>query len=335
MAEYLKQRYKAVIRGTGHFLPEDLITNKWLETQVDTTDQWVQERTGISVRHRAAATDATSDLCTKAAERALAVAGLSPKDLDLILCATITPDHLMPSTACLIQEKLKAASCMAFDLNAACTGWIYAMSIADQFISSGHMKNILVVGGEVLTRFVDYQDRNVAILFGDGAGATVVSRAAEGEESFIYSYHNYAEGQLADLLYLPCPGSRMPPTHEAIDRRDHVVKMRGKEIFKNAVRTMARCGFEALETNKIDPDRISWVIPHQANVRIIEAVAEQMKFPMERVIVEIADMGNTSAGTIPISFDRAIRDGRVQRGQDILFVAFGGGLTSGSLLMRY
>lgn len=327
--------YKTKIAGLGSYLPENTLSNKDLEKMMDTSDEWIRERTGISTRHMAAEGQNTSDLALVASQRALEMAKMSAQELDMIIFATVTPDHIMPNTACLLQEKLKANNCMAFDLSAACSGWIYSLSIADQFIKTGPLKNILVVGAEVLHRFIDYEDRTVCILFGDGAGAAVVQRTPDLETSSIWSHHNHAEGALGDLLCLPAGGSAMPLSQQALDEKKHFVSMKGREIFKNAVRTMGKACEEALIYNQLSVEDIDWVIPHQANVRIIEAVAKQAQIPMEKVIVEIQDMGNTSAATIPVSFDRAVRDGRIQRGQKVLLTAFGGGLTSGSLLLQY
>ncbi|MBC85999.1 MAG: 3-oxoacyl-ACP synthase [Bdellovibrionaceae bacterium] len=327
--------YQTKISGTGHYLPPKLLTNKDLEKLVETTDEWITERTGIKERHIADESQASSDLAYEAAKIAIKEAGLTPEDIDCIIFPTVTPDHVMPSSACLLQEKLGAKNCMTFDLTAACSGFIYAMSIAHSFIQTGHYKHVLCIGSEVLSKFVDYTDRGVCILFGDGSAAAVLSRAEEGEESKIYSRHCYAEGAHGKLLYLPMGGSAIRPSHEAIEANQHTVEMNGREIFRNAVRTMGKAAQTTLETNGMTKEDVDWFIPHQANARIIEAVAKHIDFPMEKVIVELADIGNTSAATIPIAMDRAIRDGRIKRGQNILLAAFGGGLTSGGLLLKY
>jgi len=327
--------FKTKISGLGSYLPEKTLTNHDLEKMVDTNHEWIFERTGINSRHIASDKEATSDLGYKAALKALEMAEVSPKDLDAIIYATVSPDHLMPNTACLVQEMLKANNCMAFDLSAACSGFVYSLSIANQFIKTGNMKNILVIGGEVLHRFVDYEDRSTCILFGDGAGAAVVQRGSDDEESDILSHHLHAEGSLGDLLILPAGGSRHPLSQEALDQKMQFVTMKGRDIFKNAVRTMSKACDEALQHNKMSMSDVDWVIPHQANTRIIEAVAKHANVSMDKVIVEIENMGNTSAGTVPISFDRAVRDGRIKRGQTVMLTAFGGGLTSGSLLLKY
>ena len=327
--------FRSRIKGIGSYLPEKTLTNKDLEKMVDTSDEWIRERTGIRSRHIAAKEQSTSDLAYKAALKALEMAEVSPKDLDMIIFATVTPDQIMPSSACVLQEKLKANNCMAFDLTAACSGFIYSLAIADQYIKTGACKNILLVGAEILTRFMDYDDRQVCILFGDGAGAAVISPATESEDSMVISQHMHAEGAYGDLLMLRGGGSKVPPTHESVDKKYHFVEMHGRDLFKQAVRTMAGACIEAIETNQLTNDDIDWLIPHQANIRIIEAVAKHAKFPMEKVVVEIENLGNTSAATIPIALDRSIRSGRIQRGHRVLLAAFGGGLTSGSIYIKY
>lgn len=327
--------FRTRIAGTGSYLPEKLLTNKDLEKLVDTNDEWIRERTGINTRHVAAPDQATSDLSTEAARFALKDAGLEAKDLDLIICATITPDHIMPSTACLIQHKLGITTIPAFDMAAACSGFLYAMSVADQFIRNGMYKNILVVGAEVLTRYVSYKDRETCILFGDGAGAMILSRADKEDKNIIMSTHMHSEGSLSDLLIVYGGGSRLPFSQEVLDTGNNWVKMKGKEIFRNAVRTMATACHEALQANHVSPEQIDWLVPHQANWRIMEAVADQFKFPKERVISIVHEMGNTSAATIPVAFDFARKDGRIKRGQHILLTAFGAGLTSGSALIKF
>lgn len=327
--------YRSRVAGIGSYLPEKVLTNADLEKMVETNDQWIVERTGIERRHVAGPDEATSDLCLVAAKRALEDAKIRADELDMIIVGTVTGDHQMPSTACFLQSKLGAKNVMAFDVNAACSGFVYGISIADQFIRSGMYKNILVVGAEVLTRYMNYKDRETCILFGDGAGAWVVSRADASEKNLIESSHLHADGNLADLLILPGGGSKYPQSQEVIDKGMNFMTMKGREIFKNAVRTMATCCQEALEHNKVTPDQVDWIIPHQANRRIIEAVADQFKFPMERVIVYVQETGNTSAASIPLAFDWAVQNGKIKRGQTILLTAFGAGLTSGSILLRY
>ncbi len=327
--------YNSQIRGTGSYLPEKLLKNTDIEKMVDTTADWIFERTGIQARHIAAPHEATSDIAATAAKKALEMANMEASEIDMIIMATISPDHLMPNTACLVQEKIGAKNCMGFDLSAACSGFVYGLSIADQFIRTGVHKNILVMGAEVLSRMINYEDRSTCILFGDGGGAAILSRADEGSESKIYSHHGHGEGKYGDLLMMPAGGSRIPINQKAIDEKRQFVTMKGRDIFKQAVRTMSECCAEALNFNDLPATEIDWLIPHQANLRIINAVARHFEFPKEKVVVEIEDVGNTSAGTVPIALDRAVRDGRIQRGQNVLLAAFGGGLTSGSLLFKY
>ena len=330
-----KAQYRSRIAGTGSFLPEKRLTNADLEKIVDTNDQWIVERTGIKSRAIAAAGVNTSDLALEASKQALQAANLNAKDIDMILVATVSPDQPMPNTACILQHKLGAGHCMAVDISAACTGFVYGLSIADQFIRSGTYKNILVVGAEVLHHYVNYKDRETCILFGDGAGACVLSRAKDEESSEIFSAHLHADGSISDLFVLPAGGSAIPFSPRVLEENLQYVRMKGREIFKHAVRSMSDACSEALEHNKMNPEEISWIIPHQANLRIIEAVAKHFKIPMDKVVVEIEDTANTSAATVIIALDRAIRDGRIQRGQNLLLTAFGAGITSGSILMRY
>ena len=328
-------QYRSRIAGTGSFVPETRLSNDDLSKMVETNDQWVHERTGIRWRRIAEDGVNTSDLALKASTIALETAGMTAQDIDLILFATVSPDQPMPNTACVLQHKLGAGNCGALDVSAACSGFVYAMSIADSFIRTGTFKNILVVGAEVLHRYVNYKERETCILFGDGAGAAVVTRAKEDESSQVYSSHLHADGAISDLFVLPAGGSAMPFTQKVLDENLQFVKMKGREIFKHAVRTMSLCCDEALQANNMSAGDVSWVIPHQANLRIIEAVASHFGIPMEKVVVEIEDVGNTSAATIIIAMDRAIRDGRIRRGQNILLAAFGAGITSGSLLLKY
>ena len=327
--------YRSRVAGTGSYLPEKLLTNHDLEKMVDTNDQWITERTGIQRRHVAAENEATSDLSLRAAQRALKEAGLTPQDLDMIIVCTVSGDQVMPSTACVLQAKLGCREIFAFDLSAACSGFVYGVSVADQFIKTGMYKHVLVVGAEVLTRFVNYKDRETCILFGDGAGAWVVSRAEDGDKNVIMSSHLHADGSCGDLFVLPAGGSKIPLSQHVLDNNLQYVKMKGREIFKNAVRTMTECCHEALKANEISADKVDWLVPHQANIRILEAVADYFKFPRERVVIELQETGNTSAGSIPIAFDLAKQKGNIKRGQLILLAAFGAGLTSGSVLLRY
>jgi len=328
-------QYRSRVAGIGSYLPEKVLSNEDLEKMVDTNNQWIVERTGIERRHIAAPDQTTSDLCVEAAHLALKDANLNPQDIDMIIVGTVTGDYQMPSTACYVQSKLGCRNIMAFDLNAACSGFVYGLGIADQFIRTGVYKNILIVGAEVLSRFVNYKDRETCILFGDGAGAWILSRTDANDKNLIESSHLHADGDLADLLLLPGGGAKNPQSAEVLEKNQQYVHMKGREIFKNAVRTMALCCKEALEANNVKPAEVDWVIPHQANKRIIEAVADQFKFPMERVIVYLHETGNTSSASIPLAFDYAVKTGKIKRGQTILLTAFGAGLTSGSVLLRY
>lgn len=331
----MASQYRSRIAGTGHFLPEKRLSNADLEKIVETNDQWIHERTGIRWRRMAEDGINTSDLALEASKLALEAAGLKATDLDMILVATVSPDQPMPNTACVLQRKLGAREVMSVDISAACTGFVYGFTIADQFIRSGTYKNILVVGAEVLHRFVNYKDRETCILFGDGAGAAVISRAQEAEDSKVYSSHLHADGHISDLFVLPAGGSAIPFSQQVLDEELQYVRMKGREIFKHAVRTMSQSCQEALDANNMKPEDVSWIIPHQANLRIIEAVAKHFGAPMDKVVVEIEDTANTSAATVIIALDRAIRDGRIQRGQNIILTAFGAGITSGSILLRY
>lgn len=327
--------YRSRVAGVGSYLPEKLLTNADLEKMVETNDQWIVERTGIKHRHIAADGEVTSDLCYQASTRALKAAGLTAEDLDLIIVATVSGDQVMPSTACVLQNKLGARKVMSFDLSAACSGFVYGLSVADQFIRTGMYKNVLVVGAEVLHHFVNYKDRETCILFGDAAGAWVLTRANEGDRNIILSSHLRADGGLGDLFVLPAGGSAIPFSQKVLDEGQQYVRMKGREIFKNAVRTMSDVCHEALTFNDVKASEVDWLVPHQANVRILEAVADHFEFPREKVVISVHETGNTSAASIPVAFDMAVQDGRIQRGQTILLTAFGAGLTSGSLLLRY
>lgn len=327
--------FKTKIAGVGSFLPEKVLTNHDLEKLVETSHDWIVQRTGIERRHIIADGEGTSDMIVRAAQKALADAKMQATDMDLILVATLSGDFKMPATACIVQAKLGAKNVMAFDLNAACSGFLYSLIVADQFIKTGFYKNILVVGAESLSRMVNYKDRDTCILFGDGAGAFVVTRADEKDTNVILTGHAHAEGQHAELLWAEGGGTKVPFSQEVLDNGSLYMQMKGKEIFKNATRTMALCCKEALEATNTKPEQVDWIVPHQANLRIIEAVAGQFDFPMEKVITTVHETGNTSAASIPIAFDMGIKEGKIKRGQLILLTAFGAGLTSGSVLLRY
>lgn len=321
------------IIGTGSYLPERVLTNFDLERIVETSDQWITERTGIKERRLAKKGEATSDLSVRAARAALESAKVKPEELDLILVATATPDMLFPSTACLVQDRIGAKGAAAFDLSAACSGFIFALSVADQFIRSGTYGTIMVIGAEVLSRIVDWEDRNTCVLFGDGAGAVVV-RGMKGERG-ILSAHIHSDGSLWDLIYVPGGGSRFPPSPQTIKKRLNYMKMKGNETFKVAVRTLEDAAIEALKYNDLSPADIGLYIPHQANYRIIQAVAQRLNIPMEKVLINLHRCGNTSAASIPVALDEAVRTGRVREKDILLLGAFGGGLTWGSAVIRW
>jgi 3-oxoacyl-[acyl-carrier-protein] synthase-3 len=331
----IMKRHQLRIAGTGSYLPEKKLKNADIEKLVETTSTWIFERTGISERSVAAENQVTTDLAYEAAKIALNEAKISAQNIDAILFATVTGDQIMPSSACVLQKKLGAKDCMALDVSAACSGFLYALGIANDFIANGTYKNILVIGAEILTRFVNYKDRDTCILFGDGAGAFVVTRAEEDSKSKIYSHHLHADGYISDLFELPSGGSAYPYNQENLDKGTHYMRMKGREVFKHAVRTMSQCCDEALQHNQMTGSDVDWVIPHQANIRIIEGVAKHFGISMNKVINEIEFMGNTSAATVPVAFDKAVRKGLIKREQICLLTAFGAGITSGSLLMRY
>lgn len=321
------------IIGTGSYLPERVLTNAEIERMVETSDQWIVERTGIRERRIAAPSEATSDLSVVAARRALEAAGVRAADVDVILVATATPDMLFPATACLVQTRLGATHAFAFDLSAACTGFLYGLSVADQYVRSGAARTILVIGAEVLSRVVDWTDRTTCILFGDGAGAAVL-RGEQGDRG-ILSTHIHADGSLWDFIHVPGGGSRHPPSEDTLVRRLQFLRMKGSETFKVAVRTLEETAWEALKANGLSIADIQWFIPHQANRRIIEAVGARLGLPTERVVMNLDRVGNTSAASIPIALDELVRAGRVSPNQALLFAAFGAGLTWGSAIVRW
>lgn len=318
--------YSRII-GTGGYLPEKIVTNSDLEKIVDTTDAWIRERTGIVQRHIAADHETASSMGEQASLQALSAAGIAPSDIDLIIVATVTPDKVFPSTACLLQERLKAGNCIAFDINAVCSGFVYGLSVADQFIRTGAVKTALIVGSELLTRMLNWQDRSTCVLFGDGAGAVVIQASAEPG---IYSTHLHADGRYKHLLHVP---SLMAMQREAGEEPN--LQMEGKELFKIAVNELGNLVDETLAENNLPQTAIDWLVPHQANERIIMATAKKLGLSAERVIVTIAKHANTSAASVPLALDTGIRDGRIQPGHMLLLEAFGGGLTWGSALVKY
>jgi len=324
---------KARIIGTGSYLPKKVLTNFDLEKIVDTSDEWIKERTGIRERRIASEQEAASDLAYYASIEALNMAGLSPKELNLIIVATVSGDMPLPSTACIVQHKLNASSAAAFDINAACSGFIYALAIADSFIKSGSFKNILIVGTEVLSRLTDWQDRTTCVLLGDGAGAAVLTLS--DSERGIVSVKLYSDGSMWDLLHIPAGGSKMPTSEQTLKNRLHFIKMKGNETFKIAVRVLEQLVTDTLKENDIDVTELSLLIPHQANHRIITATAKRIGISLDRVMLNIDKYGNTSAASIPIALDEALRQNKIKEGDYLLLESFGGGLTWGSALIKW
>ncbi|MGC8764656.1 MAG: beta-ketoacyl-ACP synthase III [Brevinematia bacterium] len=327
--------YKAKISGIGKYLPEKVLTNFDLEKMVDTTNEWIVTRTGIKERHIASEGETTSFFGAKAAEEAIKRAGISKDDIEMIIVATFTPDMLMPSTACIIQDILKIPDTGAIDIEAACSGFLYGLSMANAYVVSGTYRNVLVIGSETISRFTDWEDRSTCVLFGDGAGAVVVSRAEENEPSELIGFKLFGDGSYKDMLCIEAGGALRPSSVQTVANRQHYLKMNGNSTFKVAVRTMADMLESILEEHKVDIKDVKYLIPHQANIRIINAVAERLNLPTEKVIVNIDKYANTSAATIPIAMEEAITDGRIKRGDLIAMVAFGGGFTSAAGLMVY
>ena len=313
----------ARIAGTGSYLPERILTNRELEAMVDTTDEWIVTRTGIRERHIIADGETTSDMALHASRRAIQAAGIEARAIDMIIVATTTPDRVFPSTACLLQDKLGIASCPAFDIQAVCSGFVYALATADSFIKSGAVKHVLVVGADAMSRITDWSDRSNCILWGDGAGAVVVQAS---KEPGIISSHLHADGSYANLLHVPSGVSQR-------EGRD-TIEMQGNPVFKIAVNTLDAIVDETLQANGMQKSDIDWLVPHQANIRILQSTAKKLGMSMERVVVTVDVHGNTSAASIPLALDVAVRDGRIKRGETILMEAFGGGFTWGSVLAK-
>ena len=319
----------ARITGTGGYLPDKVLTNQDLEKIVETTDAWIRDRTGIEKRHIAAAGQTTCDLAEQAARRALEAAGRDASDIDLIIVATTTPDRIFPSTACLLQQRLDIHGCAAFDIQAVCTGFVYALGVADKFIRTGTAKCALVVGAETLSRIVDWTDRGTCVLFGDGAGAVILEAS---EEAGILSTHLHADGSYENLLTV---NAGVSLGYETLQGAGAYIQMKGNEVFKVAVNTLGRIVDETLAANHMKKSDVDWLIPHQANIRIIQATAKKLKLPTDRVVITVDQHGNTSAASVPLALDVAVRDGRIKRGETLLMEAFGGGFTWGSALLKY
>jgi len=319
----------ARITGTGSYLPEKILTNQDLESMVDTNDEWIRDRTGIKQRHIAGEKEYTVDLAEKAARNAIEAAGVSVEDIDLVIVATTTPDRVFPSTACLLQQRLDIHGCAAFDVQAVCTGFVYALGVADQFFKAGTSKCALVVGAETLSRILDWTDRNTCVLFGDGAGAVVLQ---SDEETGILSSHLHADGSYEHLLtvnYGVSTGKR-----EILEGSGGIT-MKGNEVFKMAVNTLGRIVDETLQYNNMQKSDIDWLVPHQANIRIINATAKKLSMSLDHVVVTVDKHGNTSAASVPLALDVAVRDGRIKKGETLMLEAFGGGFTWGSVLLKF
>ncbi len=317
------------ITGTGSFLPEKVLSNHDLEKMVETSDQWIKERTGISKRHIAAEGETTCDLAEAAARNALEAAGVTAAEIDLVIVATTTADKVFPSTACLIQKRLGIHGSAAFDVQAVCSGFIYAITVADKFIRTGSAKKALVIGAETLSRITNWEDRGTCVLFGDGAGAVVLEAS---DEPGILSTHLHADGRHDELLHVP---AGISTNYELVKQGKAYMEMQGNEVFKMAVRTLGRIVDETLAANGMEKSDIDWLVPHQANIRIIAATAKKLNMPMDRVVVTVGEHGNTSAASVPLALDVAVRDGRIKKNDTVLLEAFGGGFTWGSVLLKF
>ena len=317
------------ITGTGSYLPEQVLTNSELEKIVDTTDEWIRSRTGIEKRHVARDDETTCDLAEKASRAAIKMAGKKENDIDLIIIATTTPDVIFPSTACLLQQRLNIHGCPAFDIQAVCTGFVYALHIANLFIKNGNTKCALIVGSETMTRIVDWKDRNTCVLFGDGAGAIILE---ESKTPGILSTHIHADGAYQELLSVP---AGISSDYNLVKSNKAFIKMQGNEVFKVAVNTLGEIVDETLQANSMSNKDIDWLVPHQANTRIISAMAKKLDMPISRVVVTVDQHGNTSAASIPLALDVAVKDGRIKENDTLLLPAFGGGFTWGSALLKY
>ncbi len=321
------------IVGLGSYLPEKILTNHDLESIVDTSDKWIVERTGIKERRIADKSQATSDLSTLAAERALKDAKLKAEDIDLIILATLSGDHSFPATACIVQKNIGAVNAAAFDINAGCSGFIYGMTMAEGFIKSGMYRKILVIGAETMSRILNWEDRNTCVLFGDGAGACILDRCEEGYG--IVSSHMGSDGEKADVLIQKAGGSRLPASVETVEGNLHSVDMNGKEVFKFAVRVMEKASKEALKRANLKVEDIDLLIPHQANMRIIDSASKKLKLDKKKIFVNLNKYGNMSAASVPVAIDEAIKENRLKKGDNLLLVAFGAGLTWASMVIKW
>jgi len=326
---------RATITSIGRFLPERVLSNHDLETLVDTTDQWILDRTGIRERRIADKGTGTSELAAAAAQEALDRRGISADDIDLIIVGTVTPDMMFPSTACLVQDKLKASRAWGFDLSAACCGFVYSLTVGSQFIASGAHERVLVIGADVMSSIIDYKDRATCVIFGDGAGAVLLEATADGEDAGIIDYQHKIEGHGGQYLYMPGGGSQHPASEETVDQKMHYVHQDGRKVFKYAVRRTYETTTSLLAKNGLTPEDVSLLIAHQANVRILDATRERLNLPEEKVVKNIHKLGNTTAGTIPLALYDAVEDGRLDKGDLILFSSVGAGFTAGAALFRW
>jgi 3-oxoacyl-[acyl-carrier-protein] synthase-3 len=324
---------KAGVAGVGTYVPEQIITNADLEKIIDTSDEWIVSRSGIRERRIAPPEMATSDFAVIAAQEAIADAGITAAEIDLIIVATNTPDMLFPATASLVQDRIKAKNAAAFDLAAGCTGFMYALVVGSQFVSTGSCRNVLVIGSENLSKVINWKDRKTCVLFGDGAGAVVLRQAAPG--SGLLSYKLWSDGSGGQLLMQPAGGSRLPASHETVDNNLHYLHMKGREIFKFAVRATGKAAEEVIAAAGLQKSDIDWFIPHQANVRIIEAAAKRLGLPREKVLVNVDRYGNTSTASIPIALAEAVRCGKIKKGDHVLMVGFGAGLTWAAAVLKW
>jgi len=320
------------IVGTGAYLPEKILTNADLEKMVDTNDEWIVSRTGMRERRIARDDEPTSEMASAAAKQALESAGVAGKDVDLIIVATVTPDMPFPSTACMVQDAVEATSAFCFDLEAACSGFLYALEVGRGMLMSGLYETALVIGAEKMSSVTDWEDRGTCVLFGDGAGAVVLKRSDSSAK--ILATTVGSDGSLGDLLMIPGGGSRVPASHDSVDKRLHYMKMAGNNVFKHAVRNMCNAGMGALEKAGLSVEDVDWVVPHQANMRIITAISSRVGIPMDQFVVNLDRLGNTTAATVPLALDEAIRDGRIKSGDKVLMIVFGGGFTWGATVLE-
>lgn len=321
------------ISGIGSYVPERILTNFDLSQMVDTNNEWIVERTGIEERRIADETTAASDLATKAALRAIEDANVKPDEIDLIIVATATPDHVFPSSACMVQKNINASKAAAFDMSVGCSGFVYAVATGANFISSGIYKKVLVIGSEVLSKLMNWEDRNTCVLFGDGAGAVVLESCEEGYG--ILSYDLGSDGSKGDVLIVPAGGSRLPASIDTVNKKLHAIQMEGKEVFKFAVRIMEKASLNALEKANLNLEDLDFLVPHQANIRIIDSALKKLNLSKEKACVNLNKYGNMSAASIPVAFDEAVKAGRIKKGDNIVLVAFGAGLTWGSMVVKW